>query len=174
MSRVHCSALSLLLLAAGCGPAASEVRSAPTLASALAMLAPDARSRSPESSVSSPAPAAHAEPGRHVPGQLIVKFTGEALPAVEQARRAGGTPPRVGLASLDQLLGAYGVTRIEPMFPNYSAPVISGESSVGLSRIYLLHLTTGQDMELVAHAFGADPAVEYAEPNHLVHIRPLE
>ena len=162
--------LTITFLLAGCGPAFEDIRSAPTLAAALARSSPQPTERRPApepatmlSRVFPQATQRHA--AFKVTGQLFVRFTPEAAAAVEQTRRSAG-PPHVGIGSLDQLLGTYGVVRIEPVFSSQST-LHSGEGETGSNDIYLLDLATDRDRASIVRAFNDDPAVVYAEPKYL-------
>ena len=175
--------LVLSVFLAGCGANFEEIRSAPTVAAAIARAWPQPAEPAPPPA---PEPSTErtseltpeyrtippAEPptvlsrvwskatGRQaalrVTGQLFVRFTPEAAAAVEQARRSTGRP-HVGIESLDRLLDTYGVVRIEPVFS--PQPDSAG--------IYLLDLTTAPDRASLIQAFNDDPAIVYAEPKYL-------
>ncbi|HEX2915420.1 MAG TPA: S8 family serine peptidase [Chloroflexia bacterium] len=91
------------------------------------------------------------QPGSFKPGEVIVKFR----------QPAGGL--RVSNANLhpealltDALAQPYGLTRYEPLFemPGY----------------YHYFASSNADMARLVAALGANPAVEYAEPNYRVHL----
>lgn len=92
----------------------------------------------------------------YVPGEVLVKLL---MPA---ATTAAASSTQLGIASVDGILAAYGVTSVEQLFPD--AP------EQGLDAIYKLSFPAGRDvLEMVAELSG-DPSVLFAEPNHLYHL----
>jgi len=62
-----------------------------------------------------------------VPGRVIVKFRGLAADALREARLAGVPLHEVPLSpEVDRLKGAYGVTKIEPVFSDFEVRDESG------------------------------------------------
>ena len=135
---------------------------------------------------SSPQPQAHqsaSDQAPIVPGALLVRFSPEAAQAVEHAKRAGGQ--RVGIASVDALFAQYGVSAVEPVFPDAQDPeaikakypkrsqrIPPGAEVPDLSRAYLVRLSPQSDVHDAAAAFARDPSVESAQPNYLVTTQP--
>ncbi len=115
----------------------------------------------------------------HVAGEVIVKVTDEAAVAIEHARQQG-TLPTTGIASLDQLLAAYRVQTIEPLFgamapsdhphpefPERAKRIPKDAQSPDLSSVYKLRVPPDIDIAAVVDALSHDPHVIYAQPNYL-------
>ena len=109
----------------------------------------------------------------------MINVAEEAARAIERAR-ARGTLPVIGIASLDALVSAYGVTAIEPAFPH--APDLDAvkarlperaqrappdANSSGLSRFYTLHFDPAINVQQAVAAFSANPYIESAQPDYL-------
>ena len=94
--------------------------------------------------------------GDYVPGEVLVKLVAPADTAVT------ASAAQLGVASVDAVLQAYGVTSVEHLFPE--------TSEQGLDAIYKVSFSADGDvLEMVATLSG-DPAVAFAEPNHLYHL----
>ena len=119
----------------------------------------------------------------YIPGELLVKFTQEAVEAVEQAREANQLPT-IGIESLDALVAKYAVTLIEPVFPQAQDPdairlkfperarrAPAGAELPDLSRTYKLTFDPQKDVLEALVDFLADPSIESAEPDYLATIQ---
>jgi hypothetical protein len=71
-----------------------------------------------------------------------------------------------GHASLDTTLARFQVQSIVPLFDATRGDTAL-KRDLGLSRIYALTLPPSSDLQEALAAFSADPAVEYAEPDHI-------
>ncbi len=92
----------------------------------------------------------------YVPGEVLVKLSAPAAAAVT----ASGA--QLGIASVDAVLQAYGVTDVEQLFPD--------TPEQGLDAIYKVRFPADRAvLEMVAQ-LSSDPAVLFAEPNHLYHL----
>src|SRR5690606_23533432 len=91
----------------------------------------------------------------YVPGEVLVKLV---TPAAVTA--AGGA--LLGVASVDGILQAYGVTGVEQLFPE--------TSEQGLDAIYKITFPVDRDVLEMVAALSGDPAVRFAEPNHIYHL----
>ncbi len=94
--------------------------------------------------------------GEYVPGEVLVKLAAPADAAVT----ASGA--QLGIASVDEILQAYGVTGVEQLFPE--------TPEQGLDAIYKLSFPADRDVLEMVAALSGDPAVAFAEPNHLYHL----
>ena len=94
--------------------------------------------------------------GEYVPGEVLVKLAAPADAAVT----ASGA--QLGIASVDGILQAYGVTGVEQLFPE--------TPEQGLDAIYKLSFPADRDVLEMVAALSGDPAVAFAEPNHLYHL----
>lgn len=101
-----------------------------------------------------PAPLANDE---YVPGEILVKFQ----PGVVPTNINGDI--QVGVATLDTLLYQYGINMAAPLFSDAEA------SAWGLERIYKLSLNPNADLLALVAALSGDTAIEYAEPNYILH-----
>lgn len=126
------------------------------------------------------------EPPTYVSGEMIVKFTPDVRPAIEQARSQGRFPT-VEIPSLNTLFQQYGVSAIEPVFAGTQSPeeirakfperakrAPEGVEIPDLSTTYLLTMDPHADVLAAVAAFAADPNVEYAEPNRILTIQSSE
>lgn len=126
-------------------------------------------------------PPGDAQQPKYVPGELIVKLKPEAGKQVTEALAAGDPPTNTGLAWLDALNHRYGVTKIEPVFPNQPDPEAikrkypqrarrapPGAVAPNLAHIYKLTLRKDADILNAAVDYGLARDVEYAEPNYVV------
>jgi subtilisin family serine protease/Tol biopolymer transport system component len=139
----------------------------------------------------SPAVSAAAAPQ---PIALIVKFKPDwHLPAAELYRQKRAFSAYTGSARLDALHQSYHVTDIRPLvspppagrrvamttdqwaahldairdrFASRARRAAPGQRLPDLSTVYVLSVPEGTDVRQLAQAYGADPSVEYAEPNY--------
>ncbi len=125
-------------------------------------------------------------PASHVAGEVIVKVTDEAAAAIEHARQQG-TLPTTEIASLDQLLTAYQVQTIDPLFgpmassedPNTAFPerakrIPKDAQPTDLSSVYKLQVPPGTDITTMVEALSRDPHIVYAQPNYLATTNAVE
>lgn len=92
----------------------------------------------------------------YVPGEVLVKLVAPA----DVTASAGGA--LLGVASVDGILQAYGVTGVEQLFPE--------TSEQGLDAIYKVTFPVDRDVLEMVAALSGDPAVRFAEPNHIYHL----
>jgi subtilisin family serine protease len=102
-----------------------------------------------------PAGAGKKLPWSYLPGRVIVKFK----PGV---RNIAASP------QLNAIRSAYNVSVAKPLFQNAKNRSLAEKKSIGLSRIFLLEVEAGADIERMVMALRRDPAVEYAEPDYIV------
>ncbi|HPG40718.1 MAG TPA: S8 family serine peptidase [bacterium] len=101
----------------------------------------------------------------YLQGQVIVKFK-DNISSREVYRQAQAN--QTGIKSIDNKIQQWQVTRVSPVFPKHIDRVNPG--SANLARIFKLQFSTAEDVMAVVNAFGADPAVEYAEPVYISKI----
>lgn len=116
----------------------------------------------------------------YVPDTLILKLTPDAGKALDTALQSTQAPMPSGLAWLEALNTRYGVTTIAPLFPHQSdveeikrkyperarrAP--GGAPLPPLNYVYKLTLAPDADVLHAAADYGAQPDVEYAQPDYL-------
>ena len=125
-----------------------------------------------------------AQETQHVAGELIVKLKPEAGQALDAALAAGKPPTNTGLAWLNALNARYGVTAIAPLFarqpdveeikrkfPERAKRAPPGATIPSLRHIYTLTLRHDAGVLKAATDYGAQPDVEYAEPNYIATIQ---
>lgn len=131
-----------------------------------------------------PTPAA----SHYAAGEIIVKLKPHAGETLNAALHAGHQPPQhTGLAWFDTLTQRYGVTKVEPVFPQQPdfetitqkypqrarrAP--PGATAVNLQYIYKLTLRQDAGIEHAATDYAHHADVEYAQPNYLAEIQPAQ
>lgn len=88
-----------------------------------------------------------------LPGQLIAKFSEEAIPtlekAAEQCSATRSAMTRSGIESLDEILADLKVTKLERVFP-YAGKNEAETRAAGLHRWYILEFDPEQDIEEAA------------------------
>ena len=115
-----------------------------------------------------------------VEGELIIKLTPSAGRTLEEPLRAGTPATATGLAWLDTLNARYGVTKIEPVFahqpdaelmkrkyPQRTRRAPLDTEIPTLKYVYKLTLHPDANLRQAAADYGAQPDVEYAQPNYL-------
>lgn len=130
------------------------------------------------------------------PTRLVVKYA-ESIDACVHCMLERGLPlaSLTGSGSLDALHERLGVTgaralflpvhtldggrsalymdrvaAVRRRFPVRSARIPAGAALPDLSRSYVLDLPKGTDVHAVAQEYARDPSVEYAAPDHAVHV----
>ena len=133
--------------------------------------------RTSRTSVLGPQPAGPS----YATGELIVKLAPEAGAVLDEALEANRPLTSIGLAWLDALDQAYGVSAIEPLFPHQVDPETIREKyperakrapstarAPTLKHIYTFRLRPDADVLQAAQDYASQPAVEYAQPNYRV------
>ena len=69
---------------------------------------------------------------------------------------------RLGIPSLDQRLGKFGIFKLEKRFRH--RPGLSQTNISDLSRIYIIYFNEDYPVQAEANDFAKDPNIEYAEP----------
>lgn len=94
--------------------------------------------------------------GDYAPGEVLIKLAAPADVTVT------ASSAQLGIASVDGILQTYGVTGVEQLFPE--------TPEQGLDAIYKLSFPADRDVLEMVAALSGDPAVHFAEPNHLYHL----
>ena len=94
--------------------------------------------------------------GDYVPGEVLVKLSAPAAAAVT------ASSAQLGIASVDAVFQAYGVTSVEQLFPD--------TPEQGLDAIYKVRFPADRAVLEMVAALSGDPSVRFAEPNHLYHL----
>jgi subtilisin family serine protease len=108
---------------------------------------------------------------RYVAGELIVRFVPEVGRALALRGRSGMFT-ETGLPSLDRLGTDHGLQAIEPIFRRHTqaaaqAALAGQPPAPSLGDAFLLRFPAQADVQSLATAYNADPAVVYAEPNYV-------
>ncbi len=113
-----------------------------------------------------PAQGKTALPAYH-PRKLVLELAADApRPGFGGSARPGAVPQRLassGLAGLDALNAAHGVTVFTPMFPTATLP-IPGSGDEDLTRFYVVEFPAGVALEQALVDYAAVPGVVGAEP----------
>ncbi len=101
-----------------------------------------------------------------VPGEVLVKFTGE-VPLDHLSCESGFLI--TGISSLDWLSQEYGICEVRPAFRSRPSDQKTAHlfNELGLNRIYLLKSWYCSDPWEMARTYATTPYVEYAEPNFI-------
>jgi len=108
----------------------------------------------------------------HVAGRLIVKLSPDAARRVAPVGTEGKAfpPDQIPIETLRQLSRKYRVTQWKPLFANPPK-----HDMTGLARVYVLSCDPSVDIEQAAAEFSAlHDLVEYAQPDRIVHLQPVQ
>ena len=115
----------------------------------------------------------------YVPGQVLVKFKDES--AIHIQNNANGGFRAASINSIDELLKAYDVEKMEKLFPQEEAKPTSQlrakrapngtmVKEKNLDKVFLLKMGEEKPMLELIEKLKAMPEVEYAEPNYRVYV----
>lgn len=131
-----------------------------------------------------PDPRAPASGAQAVAGEVIVRLRPQAGERLAEALRAGRPATRTGIAWFDALGARFGLSAIEPVFgvvqdpetvrrrfPARARRAPAGSQAPDLEHVYRLRFSPDIIPQAAAAAYGAQPEVEYAQPNYLATIQ---
>jgi photosystem II stability/assembly factor-like uncharacterized protein len=103
----------------------------------------------------------NSSPGDIIPGVVVVKMRGDVV-------QKWGVPGKLG-SEFSTALTRAGVTDMQQMFPprNSAGKVPAGSDTVGLARLFLVHIAAPDDPRSAAALLSRAPEVEYAEPKYM-------
>ena len=105
-----------------------------------------------------------------VPDEIIVQFTTAVAEQLKQTAQRGATI--TGLKQIDALNSKHGVKSIEKAIRFVDSPKTNVQlaEKYGLSRIYVLKLQKGSDVQRIAEEYENNPDVVFAEPNFIDYL----